>query len=228
MTAEVSCGPSSRLRLDQVVARAGRPLGTIHATSLLRGILGCLTLAVGAAGCANSATQPALSESDTTEKAVVVIQAFKDGLSAIRAANPDVKLSAGRDPALADEPVLVVEYPARTDNPAGRDVWCDAENQDWTLGRTISFRAKPDHAVRLSVSFLDRNRVAYTTWTELQGGVWQTVRISFAEIRPNPYFQPPDAKTGAPIDVSEVMRIGFAPQDQAAGRLAISRFVVLK
>jgi hypothetical protein len=184
---------------------------------------------VGAAGCANSATQRAGSESDATEeKSVVVIQAYKDGLSAIRAANPDVKLSVGRDPALADEPVLVVEYPARTDNPAGRDVWCDAENQDWTLGRTISFRAKPDHAVRLSVSFLDRNRVAYTTWTELQGGVWQTVRISFAEIRPNPYFQPPDAKTGTPIDVSEVMRIGFAPQDQAAGRLAISRFVVLK
>jgi hypothetical protein len=57
--------------------------------------------------------------------------------------------------------------------------------------------------------------------------VWQTVQISFDEVRPNPYFQPPDAKTGAPIDVSDVQRIGFAPQDKAAGRLAISRFVVL-
>jgi hypothetical protein len=81
--------------------------------------------------------------------------------------------------------------------------------------------------MNLSVSFLDRNGVAYTTWTELQGGAWQTVRISFDQIRPIPYFQPPGANIGAPIDVSEVLRIGFAPQDQAAGRMAISRFVVV-
>jgi hypothetical protein len=55
--------------------------------------------------------------------------------------------------------------------------------------------------------------VLLVEYQDLQGGVWQTVRISFAEIRPNPYFQPPDAKTGAPLDVSQVTRIGFAPQD---------------
>ena len=62
----------------------------------------------------------------------------------------------------------------------------------------------------------------------LQEGVWQSIRISFAEIRPNPYFQPPDARKGAPIDVSEVNGLGFAPQDKTAGRLAISRFVVIE
>jgi hypothetical protein len=80
----------------------------------------------------------------------------------------------------------------------------------------------------LSVSFLDRNRVAYTTWLELQGGTWQPVRVSFDEIRPNPYFQPPDARTGTRIDVSEVKGIAFAPRDGAAGRLAISTIVLLK
>jgi hypothetical protein len=54
-----------------------------------------------------------------------------------------------------------------------------------------------------------------------------TVRIAFDEIRPNPYFQPPGANTDAPLDVSEVTRIGFAPQDQGAGRLMISRIVVV-
>lgn len=78
------------------------------------------------------------------------------------------------------------------------------------------------------MSFLDRNRVAYTTWTELKGGVWQAVGIPFDEMRPNPYFQPPDAKTGAPIDVSEVKSIAFAPQDRTAGRFTISRFVLSK
>jgi hypothetical protein len=123
--------------------------------------------------------------------------------------------------------VLLVDYPPATDNPAGRDVWCDAENRDWTRGRAISFQIKPDHAIRLSVSFLDRNRVAYTDWSELEADAWQSVRIPFDRIRPNPYFQPPDARTGARIDVSEVKAIGFAPQDQAGGRLAISSFVVV-
>ena len=139
---------------------------------------------------------------------VMVIHSYKDGLSGVRSASPDVHLSTGRDPSGPDEPVLLVEYPAPSGNPAGRDV-------QW-----------PSHAVRLSVSFLDRNGVVYTTWTELNGGAWQQVRIPFDQMRPNPYFQPPDARTGRPIDVSDVKAIAFAPHDQTEGRLAIGSFVV--
>ena len=60
------------------------------------------------------------------------------------------------------------------------------------------------------------------------GACWQSVRLPFVEMRPNPYFQPPDAKTGTSLDVSDVKAIGFAPQDRTAGRLAISRFVIQK
>jgi len=159
-------------------------------------------------------------------KPVIVIQDYADGLAGVRAANADVHLSVGRDPDISDERVLVVEYPAPTGDPAGRDVRCAAENQDWTGGRAISFQIKPSQPVKLSVSFMDRNHVAYTTWTELQGGVWQAVRIPFDEIRANPFFQPPGARTGAPLDVSDVKWIAFAPQDRASGRLTIGRFVV--
>ncbi len=159
---------------------------------------------------------------------VTVIQAFQNGLAGVRATSPDVHLSLERDPSLTDGPVLMVEYPAPTDNPAARDVRCEAVNKDWTAGRAITFQIKPAQALRLSVSFLDRNRVVYTTWTELKGGIWQTVRMPFDEMRPNPYFQPPDAKTGAALDVSEVTFIAFAPQDQTAGNLVVSRFVVSK
>jgi hypothetical protein len=179
------------------------------------------------AGCADAPTHTD-REQTRKESALIVIQSYERGLAAVRAANPDVKLSLRQDAALPAESVLLVEYPAPTGNPAGRDVWCNAENVDWTKGHAISFQVKPDHAIRLSVSFLDRNRVAYTSWTQLQAGVWQPVRIPFDQIRPNPYFQPPGANTGAPIDVSEVKGIGFAPQDQSAGRLAISRFVVVE
>jgi hypothetical protein len=105
-------------------------------------------------------------------------------------------------------------------------VWCDADLQDWSSWRAIAFRIKPDHDVKLSVSFLDRNRVAYTTWVELAGGAWQPVRIPFDQIRPNPYFQPPDAKTGAPVDLSEVKAVAFAPHDETAGRLSVTKLVL--
>src|SRR5262245_54354555 len=87
---------------------------------------------------------------------VIAIQTFNDGLAGVRAANPDVHLSVGRDPAIPDGQVLLVEYPAPAGNPAGRDVQCAAENQDWTGGRAISFQIKPANSMRLSVSFLDR------------------------------------------------------------------------
>jgi hypothetical protein len=158
----------------------------------------------------------------------IVIHSFGNGLAGVRAANPDVHLSVGRDPSGPDDPVLQVEYPAPTGNPAGRDVQCDAENRNWSGGRAISLEVKPAHALRLSVSFIDRNRVVYTSYADLKESAWQTVRLVFADMKPNAYFQPPDAKQGSAIDVSDVAFIAFAPQDQTSGHLAIGRFVVEK
>jgi hypothetical protein len=189
------------------------------ATHMLLGVF-LVAWGVSAASGVNS-RQPAQS-------AVIVIHAFDEGLAGVRAANPAVHLSVARDSSVTDERVLIVDYPAPTDDPAGRDVQCAAEKQDWTGGRAISFQIKPDHSLRMSLSFLDRNRVAYTAWTELKGGLWQLVRIPLDEIRPNPFFQPPDARTGRPIDVSDVKGIAFAPQDETSGRLAIGKFVVSK
>jgi len=161
-------------------------------------------------------------------QAVAVIHAFAEGLAGVRAASSDLRLSVGRDAGAPNETVLIVDYPAPTGNPAGRDVQCDAQATDWSGGRAIAFRIKSAQPSRVSVSFIDRHRVVYTAWTDLKGGDWEQVRISFDTVRPNPYFQPPDATTGASIDVSDVKFIAFAPQDKAAGRLMIDRFVLAK
>jgi carbohydrate binding protein with CBM11 domain len=191
-------------------------------------LLTCGLIAAASASSMRPPDQSSVPVASAQGDAVIVIQSFTDGLAGVRAANAGVRLSIGRDPSMSDQPVLVVEYPEPTGDPGGRDVRCAAENTNWTAGRAISFQIKPDNPMRLSVSFLDRNHVTYTAWTELKGGVWQQVRIPFDEIRPNPFFQPPDAKTGAPIDVSEVTFIAFAPQDPTSGRLAMGRFVVSK
>jgi hypothetical protein len=198
---------------------------------LARAIL-CPALALFAwdtAEGANPMYRPAratMEPSSAAAEPAIVIRTYDDGLAGVRATNPEVRLSVGRAPELPGQRVLIVEYPAPSGDPAGRDVQCAAENEDWSAGRAISFQIRPDHSLKLSVSFLDRNRVAYTAWRELEGGVWQLVRIPFDEIRPNPYFQPPDAKTGGPIDLTEVKGIAFAPQDQTSGRLLLGRFVV--
>jgi hypothetical protein len=154
----------------------------------------------------------------------ILIQSFRDGLRGVHAANPRVKLSVGDDASLG--PILLVAYPGPGRDPASRDVWCDSETRNWTGGRAISFQVRASHALRLSVSFLDRNGVAYTAWTQVPAGAWQTVDLAFDAIRPNPRFQPPTAKRGAPLDLSEVTRLGFAPQDPGPGSLAVSAIVI--
>ena len=143
-------------------------------------------------------------------------------------AGADVHLSIDTEATFSDGPVLTVVYPQPGSDPAARDVRIDATQTDWTHGREILFRVKPEHAVRLSVSFLDRNHVVYTAYVDLKGGEWQPVRIALDSIKPNQFFQPPDAKTNAPMDVSDVKFIAFAPQDKTAGRLSIFRFVLLQ
>ena len=158
---------------------------------------------------------------------MIVIQSYEAFPAGVQCANADVKLRVGRDPPWAISRCCMSTTRRRA--RIRRVATCGA-----TLSRRIgrrdarsSFQAKAEHVARLSVSFLDRNRVAYTHWVDLRGGgAWQTVRVPLDQIRPNPYFQPPGANTGAPIDVSEVARLGFAPQDKSAGQLVVSRFVV--
>ena len=47
----------------------------------------------------------------------------------------------------------MVDNPVPTDDPAGRDVRCVAQSQDWTGARAISFQIKPAHPLRFSLSF---------------------------------------------------------------------------
>lgn len=183
----------------------------------------CVPMALGLA----AATEQAMCNPEASDGVTVaVIQGFENP-SAVRSANPDIELTIALDDE-SDEPALSVAYPESTGNPAGRDVWCDADARNWTAGRAISFAVRPDRALRLSVSFLDTNRVAYTYWLDLTGGEWQTVEIPFAEIKPNPYFQPPGTDKSAPLDVSDVARIGFAPQTPGAGHLTIGRLLIVR
>lgn len=184
-----------------------------------------------AAGCTSSHARslPRAAEvSQTGEEHSVLVHDFTQGLYGVRALNSAVKLRVDRDSNVGDEPVLVIDYPAPDADPASRDVAFDVENRNWTSGHALQLRLKPSHPIRISVSWLDRNRVAYTWWSELRDTGWQTLRVPFGEIKPNPYFQPPGAKLGSSLDVSDVRYMALSPQDSSSGELAIARISVVK
>jgi hypothetical protein len=139
----------------------------------------------------------------------------------------DVQVSIGSDASVPGEKVLTVIYPAASANPAARDVQVSAEKTDWSAGEGLMFRAKAEHPMRMSVSFMDRNHVVYTAIVNLTSGNWEQVAIAFDQIEPNAFFQPPDAKKGSAIDVSDVKFIAFAPQEKGAGRLSVTAFRVV-
>jgi len=152
-------------------------------------------LGLGPSACTSSAlTLQSMASPDGSagdgsggDNSEIIVQAYEAGLAQVHATKPDLQLGIVTD-AEARGPVLTVKYPAPTADPAARDVNCDAENQDWTAGGAITFQIKPALPLNFSLSFLDRNQIAYTTWTDLRGGVWQQMRIPFADMVPNPYF----------------------------------------
>lgn len=198
------------------------------ARAIVVGLLVALAYSVATEAISPPEPNQSPPQLDAMPMPALVIREFKETLVGVCTARADLHLSVARDDSFPTEQVLVVEYPGPSKDPAARDTQCTAQRHDWTAGSALAFQIKPAHTLRLSVSFIDRNRVVYTTWKELTGGVWQLVRIPFQEMRPNPYFQPPDAKTGAPLDVTAVENIAFAPQDQTSGRLSIRSFVVTK
>src|SRR5262245_5612543 len=165
-----------------------------------------LIITIVAASCARH--QP---HTTTATQPLAIVHGFENTLDGVHTRNPAVNLRIATDLGLGKEAVLVVEYPPPSGDPAARDVQLDIATANWSRGRALSFQVRPAAAIRLSLSFIDRNGVVYTSWTNLQRDVWQTVRIDFAAIRPNPFFQPPGATVSAALDVTEVKLLAFAP-----------------
>ena len=127
----------------------------------------CLAAVVPATGFSQASARSAKADptSPTAGTQLATIQEYSSGLAGVHAANPEVKLRVDRDSTLGGESVLLVDYPAPNDNPGSRDVRLDAANTNWSAGRAISFRVRPEHATRLSV----RSSIAIT-WCTRRGG----------------------------------------------------------
>ncbi len=98
--------------------------------------------------------------------------------------------------------------------------WCgvwiragqDWRGQDWGRGSGLAVEARSRSPLRLQLAFNDANQNAYLSPPlELEPGAWRVLRAPFASFRPNPYYQPPHARPGAPLDLGRVDTFNLSP-----------------
>lgn len=125
------------------------------------------------------------------------------------------------DASVAGHRVLRVRYQCAAE-PPNCDIWQQLGGADWRGARALRFRIRTEKPLSLSTSFIDGNGVGYTVRTDAtHGGDWEELIVPIEHYRPNQYFQPPDAKTGSPLDLQHVRAFGFCPLDAGPGTFAI-------
>lgn len=153
-----------------------------------------------------------------------VVRSHLRGLGGVRSGKA-VTLSLAEDPTSHGDRLLAVEYLA-AQGPADRDTWCDVDVRDWSGAAAFGLRVLSEQPLHMSLSFFDGNNVAYTAWADVRAGAWEDVRVSLETIRPNPYFQRPDAKLGGPPDLRDIAALAFAPQVPGPGRFLVGDLVL--
>ena len=91
--------------------------------------------------------------------------------------------------------------------------WCGAwmrvgdgwGGMDWSSAKTLSLRVKSERPEQLSFAFNDANQCAYTVDLPItQGKGWETLSVPMKAFKLNEYYQPPQAKKGAALDLTHI------------------------
>ena len=98
--------------------------------------------------------------------------------------------------------------------------WCgywmragdDWSGQDWSGAKELELRVYSREPLQLQVAFNDANQNAYVgEAVGTAGKGWELLKVPFASFALNAYYQPPQAKKGAPLDLSHVETFNLAP-----------------
>ena len=126
-------------------------------------------------------------------------------------------LSLVRDPEGKGARLAQVKYDVKKKGWGGfwirvGDEW---NGQDWRGAKTMTIQVYSDFPLSLELGFNDAKQNAYTaTAPQTQGKGWETIVIPFSSFQLNPYWQPPEAKKGAPQDLSKLETFNLAPKTE--------------
>jgi hypothetical protein len=107
-----------------------------------------------------------------------------------------------------------------------KESWCGiyhhSLNQKWLGIRTLNIQARGTQDSMIRVSFLDINKVSWVYDLKLTSE-WNKYEVPIGEFKKNPYYQPPEAKTDKPMNVSLITQVQFEPQTAGNGILYVAQ-----
>ncbi|HUO58619.1 MAG TPA: carbohydrate binding domain-containing protein [bacterium] len=92
---------------------------------------------------------------------------------------------------------------------------------DLSKATTIVFKAKATLPGELQFEFKDKYNVQYMVKVKVPSAAWSEVRIPVVSFIKNPYYTPPNAELGHPMDLSKVNGMNVGPQADGAGEMWI-------
>jgi sialate O-acetylesterase len=90
---------------------------------------------------------------------------------------------------------------------------------DLSNAKTVVFQAKTTLPGEVQMALKDKWNVQYTVKFAVKSAGWTEVKIPLASFVKDPYYTPPEAQLGHPMDFSKVTGMNFGPQAYGAGDL---------
>ncbi len=89
----------------------------------------------------------------------------------------------------------------------------------WDLSKAASlkFMAKSTLPGDLQIAIKDAYNVQYITKVQIPSADWTEVTVNLSSFAKDPYYTPPDAIAGHPMDLSKVSNLNFSPQAVGSG-----------
>jgi hypothetical protein len=106
------------------------------------------------------------------------------------------------------------------------DMW---GGQDWTGAKKVTCKIYSQEPLFIEFGFNDANQnsyVAHFPWTKGKG--WETISIPFEKFDLNEYYQPPEAKKDAPLDLSHIETFNIAPQTKGDHEFEMGELTIEK
>lgn len=101
--------------------------------------------------------------------------------------------------------------------------------QDWSGAKSLKLMVKSGAPVELELAFNDANQNAYLAPSVTTAGKgWQELEVPFSGFHLNEYYQPPQAKKGAALDLSHVEAFNIGVKTVGKGSCIVDDVKLLK
>jgi methionine-rich copper-binding protein CopC len=116
------------------------------------------------------------------------------------------------------EKALLIESDLKTGGYCG--VWHTLSAETGKADALV-FNVKGDQAGEVQVALKDVNNVQYTTTFSLSKGDWSAVTLLFSSFKKDPYYTPPDAIVGKPVDFSTLKAMNVSSQVMGTSKILV-------